>query len=128
MSTDSRRAARKDDHVRLAEQQHEQPAPRTDFEDVEFIHHALGGVSADEVDLAVRVGDWTWPTPFYVNGMTGGTEKTTTINRELAITARETGMPMACGSVSVALDDPSTRSEEHTSELQSRFDLVCCLL
>jgi len=108
MSTDSRRAARKDDHVRLAEQQHEQPGPRTDFEDVEFIHHALGGVSADEVDLTVRVGNWTWPTPFYVNGMTGGTEKTTTINRELAITARETGMPMACGSVSVALDDPST--------------------
>src|SRR5699024_11277715 len=27
-----------------------------------------------------------------------------------------------------ATDAPSTRSEEHTSELQSRFDLVCRLL
>src|SRR5207249_10163796 len=27
-----------------------------------------------------------------------------------------------------AVDDPARRSEEHTSELQSRFDLVCRLL
>lgn len=108
MSADAHRAARKDDHVRLAEEQQARPAPHTDFEDLEFVHHALGGVSADRVDLGVQVDQWHWPTPFYVNGMTGGTEKTTRINRELAIAARETGMPIACGSVSVALDDPTT--------------------
>ncbi len=32
------------------------------------------------------------------------------LNRELAIAARETGLPMACGSVSVALDAPGERS------------------
>lgn len=99
------RAGRKDDHVRLASAQRSETPIRTDFDDLEFVHHALGGTSPERVDLAVTVGDWTWPTPFYVNGMTGGTETTARINRDLAIAAAETGMPMACGSMSVALDD-----------------------
>ena len=101
----SERATRKDDHVRLASEQRADGPPRTEFDDLEFVHHALDGVDAGLVDLAVEVGDWRWATPFYINGMTGGTDWTTRINRELAIAARETGAPMACGSVSVALDD-----------------------
>lgn len=100
------RAARKDDHVQLASEQRSSAPLRRDFDDVEFLHHALGGIDADRVSLAVRVDEWTWRTPFYVNGMTGGTEQTAALNRELAIAARETGLPMACGSVSIALDAP----------------------
>ncbi|MFT4232772.1 MAG: type 2 isopentenyl-diphosphate Delta-isomerase [Leucobacter sp.] len=106
----SERAARKDDHVRLARAQRSDAPGGNEFDDVEFVHHALGGVDASRVDLSTRVGDWRWATPFYANGMTGGTEWTTRINRELAIAARETGMPMACGSVSVALDDAEAAS------------------
>ncbi|RGE24194.1 type 2 isopentenyl-diphosphate Delta-isomerase [Leucobacter sp. wl10] len=100
------RASRKDDHVRLARDQRADAPGYNEFDDVEFVHHALAGVDADLVDVAVRVDEWRWATPFYANGMTGGTEWTTRINRELAVAARETGMPMACGSVSVALDLP----------------------
>lgn len=103
--TDPHRAARKDDHVRLAEEQ-QRARSSSEFDDLDFVHHALGGVSAGSVDLAVHVDRWRWSTPFYVNGMTGGTEMTARINRDLAVTARETGMPMACGSVSIALDEP----------------------
>ncbi|PII83806.1 type 2 isopentenyl-diphosphate Delta-isomerase [Leucobacter sp. OLJS4] len=109
------RAARKDEHVDLALEQRG-AAARNEFDELDFVHQALGGVDADRIDLGVTIpfgagarhdaGEWHWRTPFYVNGMTGGTERTTRINRELAIAARETGMPMACGSVSVALDDP----------------------
>ncbi|MBP8919431.1 MAG: type 2 isopentenyl-diphosphate Delta-isomerase [Micropruina sp.] len=103
----STRAGRKDDHVRLAAQQRTEPPRRTEFDDVEFLHHALAGTDGGAVDLAVDVAGWRWNTPFYVNGMTGGTDITTRINRQLAIAARETGLPMACGSVSIALDDPA---------------------
>ncbi len=102
---DPHRASRKDDHVRLAEAQ---VYDHNEFDDLSFIHHALGGVNTSDVDLSVTVGPWEWATPFYVNGMTGGTDMTAKINRDLAIAARATGMPMASGSVSVALDDPST--------------------
>jgi len=100
------RAARKDDHVELASAQRADSSTARDFDDVEFLHHALDGIDADDVSLAVEVDEWRWATPFYVNGMTGGTEQTGIINRELAIAARETGLPMACGSVSIALDAP----------------------
>ena len=99
------RASRKDYHVRLASAQQTEGPRRTDFDDLEFVHHALSGTSPERVDLSVELGEWTWPTPFYVNGMTGGTETTAKINRDLAIAAAETGLPMACGSMSVALDD-----------------------
>lgn len=100
------RAARKDDHVELASVQRAVSSDAREFDDVEFVHHALDGIDANDVSLAVRVGEWHWPTPFYINGMTGGTEQTGIINRELAIAARETGLPIACGSVSIALDAP----------------------
>jgi isopentenyl-diphosphate delta-isomerase len=98
------RAARKDDHVDLAAAQRADTPIYRDFDDIEFIHHALGGVDAAEVSLDAHVGQWVWASPFYINGMTGGTDQTATINRELAIAARETSIPMACGSVSIALD------------------------
>ena len=113
----SERGGRKDDHVRLAaEQRAEQRTGRNDrgarneFDDLEFLFHALDGVSRDRVSLGVAVDGWTWAAPFYVNGMTGGTEQTARINRELAIAARETGIPMACGSVAIALDSPEDRA------------------
>ncbi|WP_413332577.1 type 2 isopentenyl-diphosphate Delta-isomerase [Brevibacterium sp. GP-SGM9] len=104
-NTDTSRASRKDDHVRLATEQRAAREPHTDYDDLEFVHHALSGTNPESVDISVTVGDWTWATPFYVNGMTGGTETTGRINRDLAIAAHETGLPMACGSMSVALDD-----------------------
>ncbi|WP_053385700.1 type 2 isopentenyl-diphosphate Delta-isomerase [Leucobacter japonicus] len=114
---DSTRAARKDEHVDLALDQRRDASGHNEFDDLDFVHQALDGVDTDRVDLGVSIafaagaqyaaGEWHWETPFYVNGMTGGTERTTRINRELAIAARETGLPMACGSVSVALDDPA---------------------
>jgi isopentenyl-diphosphate delta-isomerase len=117
------RHARKDDHLRLAAAQwttvrqdgHRAgpgspstataPSARNEFDDLEFVHHALGGVSLADVDLSVDFLGRHLPSPFYINGMTGGTVDTGKVNRELAIAARETGLAMACGSVSIALED-----------------------
>lgn len=99
---------RKDDHLRLAHDQQTGPGPRTDFDDVQILHHALDGLDADQVRLDVQVLDRSWSAPVYINGMTGGTDRTARVNRALAIAARETGIPMASGSVGIALDDPST--------------------
>lgn len=100
-------AQRKDDHVRLAvEQQHERRG-RNQFDDVSFVHHALAGIDRPDVSLATTFAGITWQAPLYINAMTGGSVKTGLINRDLAIAARETGVPVASGSMSAYLKDPS---------------------
>ncbi|MDN6679287.1 MAG: alpha-hydroxy-acid oxidizing protein, partial [Yaniella sp.] len=101
--------SRKDDHIRLAAAQQEQlDGSENAFDDVDFIHHALAGVDADDVDTSIQLGPWTLDSPIYINGMTGGTDTALPINTALAKAAAATGVPMASGSVGLALDDPET--------------------
>lgn len=101
-------AERKDDHVRFAHEQQRRPAGANEFDDVTFIHHALAGIDRAEVSLATRFGGIEWPVPLYINAMTGGSEMTGRINRDLATAARETGVPIAAGSMSAYFADEST--------------------
>ncbi|MDZ8172738.1 type 2 isopentenyl-diphosphate Delta-isomerase [Microbacterium xanthum] len=98
---------RKDDHVRLAAAQQTAGPRRNGFDDVAFVHHALDGIDADRVSLDTDVAGSRWRLPFYINAMTGGSDMTGAVNRDLAIAARETGVAIASGSVSIALGDPS---------------------
>lgn len=98
-------ADRKDDHVRLAAAQHPLIAGNG-FDDVRILHHALSGIDAADVTLDTEVAGLRWPTPFYINAMTGGSARTGEINRALAAAAAAAGVPIASGSMSVALDDP----------------------
>ncbi|WP_225728273.1 MULTISPECIES: type 2 isopentenyl-diphosphate Delta-isomerase [unclassified Nocardia] len=98
---------RKDEHVRHAVRQQRTGNGRNDFDSITFIHHALAGIDARDVSLAVDVAGKRWDTPLYVNGMTGGSPDTGEINRQLAIAARETGIPIASGSMSAYFRDPS---------------------
>ncbi|MYW01038.1 type 2 isopentenyl-diphosphate Delta-isomerase [Streptomyces sp. SID3343] len=111
--------SRKDDHVRLAVAQRENdnangatpaepPRRRSQFDDVHFVHHALAGTDRDRVCLRTRFATLDWPVPIYINAMTGGSPRTGEINRDLAIAAHETRLPIAGGSMSPYLRDPST--------------------
>ena len=52
--------------------------------------------------------DFNWQYPFYIEAMTGGSEKTGEINQQLAVAARETGLAMAVGSESIcAIKEPA---------------------
>lgn len=96
-------ADRKDDHVRLAAAQHPLIAGNG-FDDVRFLHHALSGIDASEVTLDTEVAGLRWSAPFYINAMTGGSARTGEINRALARAAAVARVPIASGSMSVALD------------------------
>lgn len=95
---------RKDDHVRHADAQYAQL--KTDFEDIHFVHHALAHHAISEIDLSTQLFGQEFPTPFYINAMTGGSDFTKKINADLAAVARETGLAMASGSISAAIKDP----------------------
>ncbi|MET8540027.1 type 2 isopentenyl-diphosphate Delta-isomerase [Kitasatospora sp. NPDC004799] len=100
-------AQRKDDHVRLAIEQQDTRSGINQFDEVSFVHHALAGIDRPQVSLDTTFAGISWQVPLYINAMTGGTARTGAINRGLAIAARETGVPIASGSVHAYLKDPT---------------------
>lgn len=99
-------ARRKDDHVRLASAQHAEPRAH-DFDHVRPMNHPLAAGNRSQVSLATAGHLLAWDVPLYINGMTGGTAHTGTINRALALAARETGVPIASGSTGILHRDPA---------------------
>lgn len=100
--------SRKDDHIQFALDQQANAPQHSPWDDVEFIHHALGAIDVSTVSLATQVGEMSWQHPVYINAMTGGTDTALRVNAALAEAANETGTTIASGSVGVALDDAST--------------------
>lgn len=98
-------ADRKNDHVNRALDQHDRGLVANDFDSVSFIHHALAGIEAGDVSLATSIAGLRFEVPFFINAMTGGSEKTGIVNRQLAIAARETGLAIAAGSMSAYFAD-----------------------
>ena len=98
-------AQRKDDHLRLALAQHDAVRLR-DTDHVRFVHHALAGGTSSSVSLGSPA--FGWPVPLYVTGMTGGGERAAEVNRGLGIVSRETGLPVAVGSMGIVLREPAT--------------------
>ncbi|GAB3068016.1 type 2 isopentenyl-diphosphate Delta-isomerase [Salinicoccus sesuvii] len=99
------RSQRKDEHVRHALNQNIDGID-SDFNHVHFVHHSIPSFNMEEVDLSTRIGPLEISQPLYINAMTGGSEWTRTINGKLAEVANATGVPMAVGSMHVALKHP----------------------
>ena len=93
---------RKDEHLKLAISFHDE-TKKSDFDLIDFVHNSLPNTNVDNIDISTSIATFTQSNPFYINGMTGGTELTKNFNQKLAILARETNTMMGVGSLSVAL-------------------------
>lgn len=110
MSDDST-AKRKDAHLDLCAT--EEVAPRensTLLDQVRLVHCAMPELSADEVDLSVRLFGKTLKAPLWMTGMTGGTERAGKVNRELAQVAEEFGVAFGVGSQRAMAERPELTS------------------
>lgn len=96
---------RKDDHIRLALDEYGDMR-RNAFDDLAFVHHSLGSIAVEDVDMSTQVCGVEWDVPFYINAMTGGSAKAEQINTSLARVASATGLAMASGSQHAAIRDP----------------------
>ncbi|MFV0557368.1 MAG: type 2 isopentenyl-diphosphate Delta-isomerase [Enterococcus sp.] len=96
---------RKDEHVSLAKAFHKNKV--NDFDLIRPMHHSLPETAVNTVDLSTQLFQTHQSSPFFINAMTGGSEKTTVINQQLARIAKATNLMLATGSVSAALKDPS---------------------
>ncbi|MBG9983182.1 type 2 isopentenyl-diphosphate Delta-isomerase [Aerococcaceae bacterium DSM 111020] len=97
---------RKDDHARLALDQQTE-AKVSPFDEVRFIHHSFNQTNYDRIDLSTKWANHKHAVPFYINGMTGGSDFTKQYNEKLSLVAAATGLPIATGSMSIALKDPN---------------------
>ena len=101
---------RKDEHVGHANQQY-RAASAPEFVETRFVHRPFTTVDVADVSLQTKLAGLTFDVPFFINAITGGSPLTTALNQRLAILARETGMAMATGSMSIAMKFPeSTQS------------------
>lgn len=95
---------RKDEHISLAKAFHKDKT--NDFDQIRFVHHSFSEVALDDVDISTSFLDFSFKQPFYINAMTGGSDRAKEINQQLGIIARETGIMVATGSVNAALKNP----------------------
>lgn len=103
MNSENIRSKRKDEHVTHVLSQ--PISSSNDFERVHLIHQSLPKYDLMDIDLSSKFGNINWQTPIYINAMTGGSEWTKSINEKLARVAKETGLPMALGSMHAAVKD-----------------------
>jgi len=107
------RNSRKMEHVRHALELGQ--SGRQGLADVRLAHNCLPETSMTNIALRTRIGDLILSSPIFINAMTGGAAETESINRELAIVAREQGLAMAVGSQMAALK---------SSEVESSYKVV----
>lgn len=80
------------------------------FDDVILVHDALPEIEFEDVDASVPVLDKRLRSPILIAGMTGGTERARTLNRELAAIAEEDGYAFGFGSMRPMLSSPEARA------------------
>lgn len=91
---------RKDDHIKYALKYQ---SPYNSFDDIELIHSSLPKYNVNDIDLSTHFAGQSFEFPFYINAMTGGSEKGKAVNHKLAQVAQATEIVMATGSYSAAL-------------------------
>ena len=82
---------RKDEHIKYALKYQ---SPYNSFDDMELIHRSLPDYDLSKIDLHTHFAGRDFDFPFYINAMTGGSEKAKAVNRKLAQVAQATGLVM----------------------------------
>lgn len=100
---------RKNDHIKYALKYE---SPYNSFDEIELIHTSIPKYNLDEIDLSTKFADYKFEYPFFINAITGGSQKGKEINQKLAKVANETGILFVTGSYSAKLKNPNDDSFE----------------
>src|SRR4051812_28030528 len=101
-------ARRKDAHLDLCATQEVEPAENSPLLDcVRLVHCAMPELSTQDVDTSVALWGKRLKLPLMVTGMTGGTDRAATVNRDLATLAQKHGLAFGVGSQRAMAEDPS---------------------
>ncbi len=90
---------------------------RNRFADVRLVHHPLPELDVDDLDLSTEFLGTPLQRPFFISCMTGGTAEAGDINRDLAVAAQQTGIPVGLGSIRVLWRHPEVFDQFHLKPL-----------
>lgn len=102
----NKRQQRKNEHLKIALSIETGPK-LTGFDDVELIHQALPDLNLADIDISTHFLNKKLAAPFLIEAITGGTTESLQINKQLALGAAKSGIAMAVGSQTAALDNPA---------------------
>ncbi|MGT2910265.1 type 2 isopentenyl-diphosphate Delta-isomerase [Streptococcus cameli] len=114
---------RKDQHVNLAQRQFNLDSVK-DFKESRFVHNSLPELNMEEISLETSIAGIRIESPFFINAMTGGTKETGDINRTLGILSYLAKVPIASGSVSAAIKDPSVAKTFSTLRFENPEGII----
>ncbi len=98
---------RKDDHINYALKYENS---YNSFDEMELIQSSIPEYNLEEIDISTSFAGHKFECPFFINAMTGGSEKGKEINRKLARVAKECGILFVTGSYSAAIKNPEDDS------------------
>jgi isopentenyl-diphosphate delta-isomerase len=105
----NRTRSRKNEHVRVSLEK-DVAADHNFWDDVKLIHNALPEINKNEIDFSTKLFRKKLGAPIIIAGMTGGYEKATEINKNLAIAAERHQIGMGVGSQRAALENPELKN------------------
>jgi isopentenyl-diphosphate Delta-isomerase len=118
-------ARRKDSHLDLCATGEVQPQGNDAlFGAVRLIHEALPELAQSEVDTSAELMGKKLALPLVVTGMSGGTERSAALNRDLAKVAEELGIGFGVGSQRAMLVDPGAASSYQVRAVAPEVALV----
>ena len=87
------------------------------FEHLSYRHRALPEISWDEVKTDTEFLGRTVSLPLYISCMTGGSESSYAINKDLARAAQTMGVPVGTGSIRILFRQPESFEDFHLRPL-----------
>ncbi len=108
MQTERRsHVSRKQDHLRICQEESVHSTITTGLENYYLIHQALPEMGLQDVHTETRFLGHALRAPLLISAMTGGTAMAHEVNLRLAKAAQELGLAMGLGSQRAAIEDPS---------------------
>lgn len=111
----SQDAMRKNEHLALAEKLYQQSHQIDPFDEVQIIPNALPESHVNQSSLTTAISNKIeLERPFYIEAMTGGSQRAGRVNADLATVASHCHLAMATGSMSIIFKDPASLASFET--------------
>ncbi len=117
---------RKLEHIQLALEERMQHGSRF-FDHYDFVHEALPEMDMAAIDVSVDFLGKPLAAPLLISCMTGGTESSAVINRNLAAAAERAGIALGVGSQRKALEDMATAATFEVRDVAPTVPLLANL-